>query len=229
MMDSAPRHALVTGASSGIGAAIVDRLLADGWQVTGVSRRPTERPGAAFRSVAADLAVAADRARVIAGAGPVTAFVHAAGFLETARLGTLDAAAGARMWQLHVAAAEHIADGLAPHLPEGGRIVLVGSRTATGAAGRSQYAASKAALTGMVRSWAIELAPRKITVNVVAPAATDTPMLADPARATTPPKLPPMGRFIAPREVAATVAFLLGPDAAMMTGQTLVICGGSSL
>ncbi|WP_334538530.1 SDR family oxidoreductase [Bradyrhizobium sp. AZCC 2230] len=74
-----------------------------------------------------------------------------------------------------------------------------------------------------------ELAPRGITVNVVAPAATETPMLKDPTRANVAPKLPPIGRFIQPEEVAAAVAFLLSGEAAAITGQQLVICGGSSL
>jgi NAD(P)-dependent dehydrogenase (short-subunit alcohol dehydrogenase family) len=66
-------------------------------------------------------------------------------------------------------------------------------------------------------------------VNVVAPAATETPMLADPSRSSVAPKLPPIGRYIKVEEVAATVCFLLSPDAAAITGQQLVICGGSSL
>ncbi|WP_265442232.1 SDR family NAD(P)-dependent oxidoreductase [Bradyrhizobium sp. SEMIA] len=81
----------------------------------------------------------------------------------------------------------------------------------------------------MARSWAIELAPRGVTVNVVAPAATETPMLKDPARADVAPKLPPIGRYIRAEEVAHAVAFLLSPEAAAITGQQLVICGGSSL
>ena len=107
--------------------------------------------------------------------------------------------------------------------------MLIGSRTAAGAAGRSQYAATKAALVGMARSWAIELAPRGITVNVIAPAATDTPMLHDNARGAVPPRTPPIGRFVRPDEVAALTAFVLSEDAAAITGQQLVICGGSSL
>jgi 3-oxoacyl-[acyl-carrier protein] reductase len=114
-------------------------------------------------------------------------------------------------------------------MESGGRIVLIGSRAASGVAGRSQYGATKAALVAMARAWAAELAPRQITVNVVAPAATLTPMLADPSRAAEAPKLPPIGRFIASEEVAAAVSFLLSPQAGAITGQQLVICGGSSL
>ena len=129
-----------------------------------------------------------------------------------------------------LAAAEALAEALAPGLPDRtGRIVLLGSRTSAGQAGRSQYAATKAALVALARSWAAELAPRGVTCNVVAPAATDTPMLRDPARAGTVPRLPPIGRLIAPEEVAALVAFLLGEEAGAITGQQLVVCGGASL
>jgi NAD(P)-dependent dehydrogenase (short-subunit alcohol dehydrogenase family) len=221
-------HAVVTGASSGIGAAIVERLLRDGWQVTGISRGPATFGNPAFRHLALDLSDIGAIAGAVAEITP-TALVHAAGFLRVGRLGELSHDDGAAMWRLHVDAAEHLANALAPRLPPGGRIVFIGSRTASGAAGRGQYAASKAALVAMARSWAAELAPRGITVNVVSPAATETPMLNDPARGDVAPKLPPIGRFIRPNEVAAAVAFLLSPEAAAITGQQLVICGGSSL
>lgn len=226
-MDKRP-HALVTGASSGIGAAIVERLLRDGWRVTGISRRPGPFDHPAFEHLPLDLNDVDSLANAVAGLAP-TALVHAAGQLKVAPLGSLSHDDGAAMWRLHVDVAERLADALAPRLPQGGRIVFIGSRTASGAAGRGQYAATKAALVALARSWASELAPRGITVNVVAPAATETPMLKDPTRATIAPKLPPIGRFIQPEEVAAAVAFLLSGEAAAITGQQLVICGGSSL
>jgi NAD(P)-dependent dehydrogenase (short-subunit alcohol dehydrogenase family) len=99
----------------------------------------------------------------------------------------------------------------------------------TGVPGKSQYAATKAALVALARSWAAELAPRRITVNVVAPGPTRTAMLDDPNRSTTPPRLPPLGRLVEPAEVAALTRFLIEPSGAMVTGQTLVICGGASL
>ena len=70
---------------------------------------------------------------------------------------------------------------------------------------------------------------RGITVNVVAPGPTDTPMLSDPGRAHTPPKLPPLGRLVTADEVAGLTAFLLGEDAGAITGQQLVQCAGASL
>ncbi|MFH6786993.1 MULTISPECIES: SDR family NAD(P)-dependent oxidoreductase [Methylobacterium] len=226
-------RALVTGASSGIGAAIVARLLGQGWQVTGVSRGAGGPAHPRYRHLPLDLSDLDAIAPAI-GALRVDALVHAAGLLRVGRLGETapeDGAAGdsAAMWRLHVEAAARLADLLVPRMEAGGRVVLIGSRTATGAAGRGAYAASKAALIGLARSWAAELMPRGITVNVVAPAATETPMLTDPSRTGVTPKLPPLGRFIRPEEVAAAVAYFLSPDAGVVTGQNLVICGGSSL
>ena len=221
-------HAVVTGVSSGIGAAIAARLLRDGWSVTGLSRTNPGQHAPGFSHRAVDLLDPSQLPAALEGLRP-TALVHAAGLMRAGSLGALDAEAGRTLWRLHVEAASLLADRLVPNMPDGGRIVLIGSRTASGAAGRSQYAASKAALVAMARSWALELAPRGITANVVAPAATETPMLRDPARSDTPPRLPPTGRFVTPEEVAAMVAFLLGPEAGAITGQQIVVCGGSSL
>jgi NAD(P)-dependent dehydrogenase (short-subunit alcohol dehydrogenase family) len=110
-----------------------------------------------------------------------------------------------------------------------GRVIFIGSRVAVGMAGRGQYAATKAALIALAKSWAAEVAPHGVTVNVVSPAATATAMLDDPNRASVTPKLPPIGRLIQPEEIAALVSFLLSPAAAAITGQDIQICGGSSL
>lgn len=223
------KRALVTGASSGIGAAIVARLLREGWSVIGISRSRPEIDVAGFEHRAADLGDAASLEAALAGLDPVDALVHAAGIL---RVGLVeeDTDPDARaMWRLHVEAATQLVRWAAPGLPQGGRVVLIGSRVANGAAGRGQYAASKAALVGLGRSWAAEFAPRAITVNVVAPGATDTPMLRDPARSASAPKMPPLGRFVRPEEVAGLVAFLLSGEGGSMTGQSLTMCGGASL
>jgi 3-oxoacyl-[acyl-carrier protein] reductase len=223
------RLAVVTGAASGIGRAVAMRLLADGWRVIGLDKSDAGQPSPDFEGIAVDL-TDFDRLEDILGAiDGVSAVVHAAGFMRTALLGSLKPEAGAAMWRLHVDVAAIIANSLLPRMTAGGRMILIGSRIASGAMGRSQYAGTKAALVGMARSWAAELAPKGITVNVVSPGATETPMLNDPSRAGTPPRKPPIGRFVSPDEVAALTAFLLSPEAAAITGQQIVICGGGSL
>ncbi|AGH86519.1 hypothetical protein MAFF211471_50390 (plasmid) [Ralstonia solanacearum] len=219
----------MTGASSGIGRAIAARLLADGWRVTGLCRTTPAEPVEGLEITQVDATDFDRLAEVCDSLGAVDALMHAAGFMRTAPLGELSAADGAAMWRVHVEAAAFLADKLVQRMPAGGRILLIGSRTASGAPTRSQYAATKAALVGMARSWAAELAPRGITVNVIAPGATDTPFLRDPARAQTPPRMPPIGRFITPEEVAAMVAFLAGEYGGAITGQQIVMCGGASL
>ncbi|WP_413116486.1 SDR family NAD(P)-dependent oxidoreductase [Streptomyces sp. CY1] len=224
-----PRHAVVTGVSSGIGAAIATRLLTEGWRITGISRTAPGRPVARLHWIPADLSRPEELPEVLAAVSGVDAIVHAAGVQRSARLGELRPEDGSLMWRIHVQAAGVLVDTLVDRVADGGRVVLVGSRTMTGVPGKSQYAATKAALPALARSWAAELAPRAVTVNVVAPGPTDTPMLRDPGRSGTPPVLPPLGRLVRPEEVAGLTSFLLGPEGGAVTGQTLVMCAGASL
>src|SRR5262249_33160347 len=94
-------HAVVTGASSGIGAAIVERLLRNGWRVTGVSRRPGPAAHPAYHHLSLDLNDVDAVADALAGIAPA-ALVHAAGILKVSRLGELNYDDGAEMWRLHV-------------------------------------------------------------------------------------------------------------------------------
>jgi 3-oxoacyl-[acyl-carrier protein] reductase len=225
------RRAIVTGASSGIGKAIAQALLTDGWRVMGFDIAAPSIEHDDFASVRVDLCdgpVAEAAARSVPR---VEALVHAAGVLRVGSLGKLQASDGELMWRLHVESIARIANVVIPAMAAScvGRVVLVGSRVAQGKAGRSQYAASKAALVALARSWAAEVVAAGVTVNVVSPAATQTAMLDDPARESEMPILPPLGRLIRPEEIAALVVFLLSPASGAITGQDIQICGGASL
>lgn len=223
------KKVLVTGVSSGIGMAICQFLLSKNWHVIGVSRRRSDVDHPNYEHHSIDITETQQLLAFLKNLPPLNAVVHAAGLMASAPLGELDQEMGDKLWQLHVKAPEMMLNQLIHQMPNGSRIVLIGSRTSNGAVNRSQYAATKSAMLGMVRSWAKELAPRQITANIVAPAATDTPMLHDPNRTSSPPVLPPIGRYIQPDEVAAMTEFLLSDFGGAITGQQLLICGGSSL
>jgi NAD(P)-dependent dehydrogenase (short-subunit alcohol dehydrogenase family) len=225
------RHAVVTGSSSGIGLAIATRLLADGWRVSGFDLAPAALEHPSFSPVTIDLRDGDAGEAAVRAAGPMDALVHAAGVLRVGPLGSLSPADGHLMWQVHVEALQRMANIVLPPMQAAGRgrLVVIGSRVSRGIEGRSQYAATKAALVALARSWAAEVVARGVTVNVVSPAATATAMLDDPARQNAKPRMPPLGRLIRPEEIAALVAFLLSPDAAAITGQDIHVCGGASL
>lgn len=233
-MTSATRMIWVTGSSSGIGRALVEHVLSLGWAVQGLDLGGSALSHARYQHHQIDLtddaALDSWLSQALAEQVP-HAWVHAAGQGRYARLGLLDPTDSRILWHLHVHAAERIANLLLPAMQQQGRgrVVLVASRVWTGKAGRSQYAASKAALVSMARSWAAECVSHGVGVNSVSPAATDTPLLQGDQRQGEAAQLPPMGRFIQPQEVAASIAFLLSESAAPITGQDLVICGGSSL
>jgi 3-oxoacyl-[acyl-carrier protein] reductase len=226
-------HCVVTGSASGIGFAVVKRLLADGWFVTGIDLNP-HPPEIAGRitTIQADLS---DIASIGAldlpkGAGSVTGFVHCAGLMRSDDAEDMVHDAGSLLWRLHVGAAETLIRRLSPSFVEKrGRIVVMSSRAAQGRAERSLYAASKMAVEGMVRSFAAEFIYRGITANAIAPGSTNTPMLRDPRRANLAIMPLPFGRLIEPDEVAALIEFLLGPNAGAITGQMIYVCGGSSI
>ena len=229
-MTAAP-HAVITGSASGIGLALTRRLLAAGWIVTGIDRHP--HPADLRDRVRALTLDLADPARIAAAAlpeGPVTAFVHCAGLMRSDQDAEIRDDGGRLLWQLHVGAAEALIRRVVPQLPDGrGRILVMSSRAAAGRAERSLYAASKAAVEGLVRSFAAELVRRGVTANAIAPGSTDTPMLRDPSRANLAVMPLPIGRLIDPDEIAAFAEFLIGPHAGAITGQMIYVCGGASI
>jgi 3-oxoacyl-[acyl-carrier protein] reductase len=234
MSASARPRCVLTGTSSGIGLALARRLLGSGWEVLGLDCQPA--PGdlpEGFTALQCDLASWTDADTAAfqrhLGAATLQAFVHCAGAVRSGGAYTTSLGDAAFLHRLHVEAPMRLMALLRGRLASGGRVVLVASRGVLGRANRAPYAASKAAQVGLARSWAVELIEQGITVNVVAPGATDTPQLVDPLRGAPPKVDLPIKRLITPQEVAGTIAFLLGSDAGAITGQTLFICGGASL
>jgi 3-oxoacyl-[acyl-carrier protein] reductase len=226
-------HCVVTGSSSGIGLALIRRLLDTGWTVTGIDVKPSPPETAGkITELTVDLfdLAAINQLPLPAAPNSVTAFVHCAGIMRGDLDPAIRADGGVKLWLVNVAAPEALIRRLMPTMPDGrGRIVAMSSRSSQGRAQRVFYSASKAGTEAMVRSFAAELLPRQITANAIAPGSVDTPMLRDPARTGLPILPLPFGRLLEADEIAALAQFLIGPDAGGITGQTHFVCGGASL
>lgn len=227
---------VVTGASQGIGAAVVDRFVAAGATVVGVDvQEASAGHDHHVVDVARDEQVRAAIARVHERYGRIDVVVNNAGVAlgDSDIVGDSDAAY-LRAYRVNVLGAVHVIRAAVEAMPAGSSIVNVASVAALmGSPRLGGYAASKAALMSLTRTAAVELAPRSIRVNAIAPGGTDTAMLeggaATAAERSWIAAAVPLPRLIAPAEVAASVHFLASPDAAMITGQCLVIDGGATL
>lgn len=233
------RTALVTGGAAGIGAAICSDLLARGFRVISVDRNKPDAAHAARIDKICDLfdpVATAETAREIADSYEVTHFVHNAGVIRANLLEDTSAADLAALAQLHLGAAIELTQAILPSMKKnGGRIVLMCSRAALGAVTRSVYSATKAGILGLTRTWALELAQHKITVNAVAPGPIGGTDMFHEVLPSGDPRIAglansiPMKRLGTPHDVANAVQFFLADESDFVTGQTLYVCGGASI
>jgi NAD(P)-dependent dehydrogenase (short-subunit alcohol dehydrogenase family) len=232
--------ALVTGGSSGIGAEICRQMLDAGYEVVSLSLGKPEHQHARLHSIDLDLTDAAatrQAAAEIAAQFYFTHFVHNAGAIRPAALADVKSSDLEALSQLHLGAAITLAQAILPSMKSKrfGRIVLISSRGALGLQTRTAYAATKAGMVGMARTWALELAADGITVNVVAPGPiAGTAMFHDvvPKDSERERALAaniPVKRLGRPEDVARAVMFFCGRESNFVTGQTLYVCGGASL
>jgi 3-oxoacyl-[acyl-carrier protein] reductase len=231
--------AVVTGGSAGIGADICSRLLDDGYHVVSLARRPAAMH-ARLTNIVVDLldAQATEQvAREIAQRFDVTHLIHNAGTIRANLLESTSAVDLADLSQLHLGVALTLAQAVTPKMKVAkfGRIILMSSRAAIGVATRTVYSATKSGMIGMARTWALELGPHSITVNVVAPGPIEgTEMFHEVLPAGDPriSKLAqsiPVQRLGTPADVTRAVQFFAAREAGFVTGQVLYVCGGASV
>jgi 3-oxoacyl-[acyl-carrier protein] reductase len=232
--------AIVTGGSAGIGAAICRRMLDAGYDVVSLARRRPDWSHPSLHSVEVDLTDAHATEQAAAGVAKqfaVGTVVHNAGAIRPNLLADVPQKDLHDLTQLHLGAALLIMQAVLPGMRKRkcGRVVLISSRAALGLQTRTVYAATKAGMIGMARTWALELAPFGITVNVIAPGPIgDTEMFrevipAGDAREAAIAKSIPVGRLGTSEDVARAVMFFADPTNSFITGQLLYVCGGASI
>ena len=212
------RVVVITGSASGIGRATADAATREGARVIGLDLATgvDVRDPAALAAALADLDV-------------IDAVFANAGVLPPPRpIADLDMVEWDRVLATNLTGALHTFRAALPKVPDGGALLATGS--SLGARPRSErlaYVAAKAGLHAMCRALALELAPRHIRVNVIAPGLTDTPMVhAIPGHVESGLGSVPLGELVTPEEVAALAVHLLSDDAASITGALFPIDGG---
>jgi NAD(P)-dependent dehydrogenase (short-subunit alcohol dehydrogenase family) len=231
--------AIVTGASGGIGRAIAEAMLEAGHHVVSLDRRKPDWSHARLEPVLVDLfdpKATAEAAKDVAARHAISHVVHNAGIIRPNLIEQATAEDIAALSQLHLGAALTLVQAALPGMKQRhfGRIILIASRAALGAATRTAYSATKSGMFGMARTWALETASHGVTVNVVAPGPVETDMFYEVIPQGSPKvdqlaRSIPVGRIGRPADVARAVMFFASPDADFITGQSLYVCGGASI
>jgi NAD(P)-dependent dehydrogenase (short-subunit alcohol dehydrogenase family) len=230
---------LVTGASRGIGRAIAARLAADGYSLVTLDQAPPAEtlPGETFIRVdLSDEGATAEALALATASGPITRLVNNVG---TVRPGAVDEATSADLAavvSLNLRCTLQCTQAMLPAMKAArfGRIVSISSRAALGKALRTVYAATKAGIEAMTKTWALELGEHGITANAVGPGPIGTALFhrvnpADSPRTRAIIEAIPVRRLGTPEDVAHAVASLLDERAGFITGQTLYVCGGMTV
>ena len=236
---SASRHALVTGAATGIGLATARHLLQAGCTVhladrdaSAVERAAAELSGSG-QAVAhvLDVTNVGQAQALIERLPGLSVLVNNAGIFDVKHFFELTAADFENMYAVNTVPMFTLARLAAPRMAHGGRIINLASRAALGARHYAHYVASKSAVLGLTRAMALELAPLGITVNAVSPGVIETGMLKSRSDTNLDAlrTLQPLGRLGTPDDVARTIAFLADPAADFITGQVILVDGGRSL
>ena len=233
------KTAVVTGGSAGIGRAICENLLEGGWDVVSLARRKSDLLHPRMHSLEVDLSdrqATAQAAAELTQKFEVSTIVHNAGVIRAALLPEVKLTDLDALVDLHLGCAIQLLQAALPGMKAThyGRVVLLSSRAALGLATRTNYSATKAGMMGMARTWALELAPEGITVNVVAPGPIRTDMFYDVVDEGSEKEKAiaagiPVKRLGESVDVARAVRFFAEPDNSFVTGQVLYVCGGTSV
>ena len=230
---------LITGASQGIGRAIATRVIQDGYRVINLDKKAPKSllEGETYHSVdLMDPQAIEELIPKITKQEPILRLVNNAGFIRPGALENTTLDDFEAVMALNLRAPMLLAQQLLPHMRQAkfGRIVSIASRAALGKEERTVYAASKAGLVEMTKTWALEMAKFGITVNAIGPG----PIATELFTSGNPPDDPktikiiqniPVQRMGQPEDVAHAVASLLDDRAGFITGQIHFVCGGMTV